>query len=233
MKSIRLPLMNKKFDDQYTFELHGYLTLQDFQSTIDSINCNVSRSPPPGSKLVWFGVLWCLWLLIAVAVYSLRISLDAMYTLIAIPILMLLVTSVFLWRHRYIRCKFEQAVVDACGTINATENIRGINYRFSKNGTDITPTHQYSYFPKSIRALCSKPLYVIVIEFDDRYNALTSQQFPVQYHSEDFVSIPLYAGVDQPDSVYISEKAALEKELISDIPPTTYTNEKDNVIRYI
>ncbi|KAI9472873.1 hypothetical protein BDB00DRAFT_861559 [Zychaea mexicana] len=232
MKSIRLPLMNKKFDDQYTFELHGYLTLQDFQSTITTINNSVAHQPPPGNKIVWLGILWTVWILIALATYTVWISLDFVYVLFAIPILMLIATAVFLWRHRHIRYKFEQSVLDTCSTINATENIRGINYRFSKNGADITSNNYESN--NSVLAFCSKPLYAIVIEFDDRYNAFVGQKYSVRYHAEDFVSIPLYAGVDEPESALFSEKNLLQKGTASDLPSgILYSNEKDpNVIRY-
>lgn len=30
------------------------------------------------------------------------------------------------------------SVVDICERVNATENIRGINYRFSKDGSDVS-----------------------------------------------------------------------------------------------
>lgn len=34
--------------------------------------------------------------------------------------------------------KFELGILSICNRINATENIRGINYRFSKNGSDLS-----------------------------------------------------------------------------------------------
>ncbi|KAI9246947.1 hypothetical protein BDA99DRAFT_565365 [Phascolomyces articulosus] len=248
MKSIRLALMNKKFDDQYTFELHGYLTLHDFESTLSTINRSVTYNPPPGNKLVWIGILWTVWIFIAMAVYTLWASLDLVSILITIPILMFLATIIFLWRHRHIRCKFEQSVLDTCGTINATENIRGINYRFSKNGMDITTTGATSTKSNNntsnVLAFYSKPRYSIVIEFDDRYNALSGQRFSSpRYHNDDFISIPLYAGaggterddLDEPKHVHYSEKDGLRKETVTDLPHGTlnYYNENDpHALRY-
>ncbi|KAG2217253.1 hypothetical protein INT45_010261, partial [Circinella minor] len=105
MKSIQLGLINKKFDEQYTFELHGYLTLQDYQRSINIINQSVLSNPPPGNKLVWMGILWILWIVIALTVYTLWHSFKLVFILIIIPILMFLTMVIFIWRYQHIRCK--------------------------------------------------------------------------------------------------------------------------------
>lgn len=41
--------------------------------------------------------------------------------------------------------QFERSIVDVCNRINATENIRGINYRFNKNGSDLNDVTKQMY----------------------------------------------------------------------------------------
>ncbi|KAG0178322.1 hypothetical protein DFQ29_003642 [Apophysomyces sp. BC1021] len=59
-KIIRLALNNGRFDDQYTFDLHGYLTLADFCSTMALFNQAVQRYSPPtiSMYLVALSSLW-------------------------------------------------------------------------------------------------------------------------------------------------------------------------------
>ncbi len=42
----------------------------------------------------------------------------------------------------FIIIQFENSILGICNRINATENIRGINYRFSKNGSDLSDVHK-------------------------------------------------------------------------------------------
>ncbi|KAI8994489.1 hypothetical protein BDB01DRAFT_714892 [Pilobolus umbonatus] len=51
-------------------------------------------------------------------------------------------------------------MIHLCSCMNATENVRGINFRL----TYLTPEQQVSAEPSST--------YAITIEFDDRYNLL-------------------------------------------------------------
>ncbi|KAG0175185.1 hypothetical protein DFQ30_010960, partial [Apophysomyces sp. BC1015] len=99
---------------------------------------------------------------------------------------MIISTSVFVWRHRTIRTKFEKSILQICGRINATDAVRGIHWRFSKNGSDIHSSQSLAFGLKTV--------YAIVIEFDDRYNALSNQRLS-HCAPEDFVNIPLYPSV--------------------------------------
>lgn len=189
MKSVRFSFMNRKFDDQYTFDLQGYLSVQDFCTSFNLLNQAAFDHPPPGNKLTWLIGIWIVWVIAIIGNYLLWLCTKWSYGLVIFPFFMVLSTLIFLWRHRVRRRKFENTIVHICNRINATENIRGINYRFSKNGSD------YSDINKQIAINSNagiKPLYAIVIEFDDRYNALSSQQFN-RYSSVDFVTVPLYA----------------------------------------
>ncbi|CAO3654095.1 unnamed protein product [Mucor fragilis] len=192
MKSVRFSLINKKFDDQYTFDLQGYLSVQDFCTTFNLLNQSVQRSPPPGNKFVWFVLLWILWMVAIIGNYLLWLFTQSSYGLIILPFFMLLTTLLVIWRQRAVRQRFELGILSVCNRINATENIRGINYRFSKNGSDLSDITKQT---KVMNNANMKTVYSIVLEFDDRYNALTSQQFN-RYPSVDFVTVPLYAHVN-------------------------------------
>ncbi|KAL7315824.1 hypothetical protein PS15m_004995 [Mucor circinelloides] len=191
MKSVRFSLINKKFDDQYTFDLQGYLSVQDFCTTFNLLNQSVRKNPPPGNKLFWFVLIWILWMIAIVSNYLLWLFTQSSYGLIILPLFMLLTTLLFIWRHRVLRQRFELGILSVCNRINATENIRGINYRFSKNGSDLNDITKQIKVTNNANM---KTVYSIVLEFDDRYNALTSQQFN-RYPSVDFVTVPLYAHV--------------------------------------
>ncbi|KAI7871192.1 hypothetical protein BDF14DRAFT_1873551 [Spinellus fusiger] len=170
MKSIRLSLKNQQFDDQYTFELHGYLSAQQFSSTLGHFNQIARKNPPPGNKATWLGYLLIVWLLIGASAVYVWQQIQQSLILMIVPLLIALTALMFFWRYRLRRLQFENTILEICSRINATENIRGINYRFSKNGSDLLSTT-----PTSL--LCLKAVYAIVIEFDDRYRALSSQQF--------------------------------------------------------
>lgn len=53
--------------------------------------------------------------------------------------------------------QFERQVINTCTRINATENIRGINYKFNKNGFDMNNMSRKMY-PTTGTSL--KPHYV-------------------------------------------------------------------------
>ncbi|CEI99499.1 hypothetical protein RMCBS344292_13588 [Rhizopus microsporus] len=191
MKSVRFSFVNKKFDDQYTFELQGYLSIADFNSSFRLLNQTVAKHPPPGSKNIWITAIVVLWMSALVIDYILWSHYRFSSELITLPFFMVLTTLLFIWRHRVMRERFERSIIDVCNRINATENIRGINYRFNKNGSDLNDVTKQMYIHAGTGL---KPHYSIVIEFDDRYNALSSHQFN-RHSSIDFVTIPLYAHV--------------------------------------
>ncbi|GAA5804361.1 hypothetical protein EDC94DRAFT_625258 [Helicostylum pulchrum] len=208
MKSVRFSLINKKFDDQYTFDLQGYLSVQDFCSSFNLLNQSVFKNPPPGNKLVWVIAIWILWMIAIISNYLLWIFTKSSHGLVILPFFMILTTLLCIWRHRVLRQRFELSILSICNRINATENIRGINYRFSKNGSDLSDlSKQVSIVSNSNL----KTIYSILIEFDDRYNALSSQQFN-RYPSVDFVTVPLYAHVNEkPTTAWTSTKQYDEK----------------------
>ncbi|KAG1149079.1 hypothetical protein G6F37_002925 [Rhizopus arrhizus] len=192
MKSVRFSFVNNKFDNQYTFELQGYISLADFNSNFHLLNQSVVNNPPPGNKVIWAAAIWTLWVISIIANYFLWDNYNLSNGLMILPFFMTLVTVVFIWRHRVMCECFEKSVINSCIRINATENIRGINYRFTKDGFDINDRTRMIYLTTGAR---SKPEYSMVIEFDDRYNALSSQQFN-RYPSIEFVTIPLFAHVN-------------------------------------
>ncbi|KAI9363816.1 hypothetical protein BD770DRAFT_315001 [Pilaira anomala] len=212
MKSVRFSLINKKFDDQYTFDLQGYLSVQDFCSSFNLLNQSVLQYPPPSNKLVWVIAIWVFWMISIIANYLLWVHTKWSYGLAVLPFLMILTTLLFVWRHRVLRQRFELSILSICNRINATENIRGINYRFSKNGSDLSDLSKQVHI---ISNSSLKTVYSILIEFDDRYNALSSKQFN-RYPSVDFVTVPLYAHVsEKPTSTaWISTKQYDEKFII-------------------
>ncbi|KAI8357847.1 hypothetical protein EDC96DRAFT_559102 [Choanephora cucurbitarum] len=186
MKSVRFYLRNKFFDSQYTFELQGHLSYQDLAYTIGTINAAVHDQPPPGNKLIWLMTLCIAWLM-ALFVHCLFWSYSNDITkYVSVPFFMFFVTFYFIWRYRTLRHRFEYTIIDTCNLINATENIRGIHFRLSK--TDPNES-------KRICRLFVSTKYSIVLEFDDRYNMLSSQQFN-RYSSVDFVTVPLNVHVD-------------------------------------
>ncbi|KAI9474235.1 MAG: hypothetical protein EXX96DRAFT_331384 [Benjaminiella poitrasii] len=187
MKSVRFALINKKFDDQYTLDLHCYISVYDFYSTFNLLNQAIHQTPPPGNKLIWCIVLWTLWTIAISGHYLIWNCTGSSYGLVILPFFIFTTTLLAVWRYRVVRQKFESNMTIICSRINATENIRGINYRFSKNGSDLNDiTKQIKMAPF---LLIVKPVYSIVIEFDDRYNALSSPKF------NDFVTVPLNAHV--------------------------------------
>ncbi|KAI8369984.1 hypothetical protein BD560DRAFT_329849 [Blakeslea trispora] len=56
--------------------------------------------------------------------------------------------------------RFEDAIIQLCKCMNATENVRGINFRLNYLNTEQNVSAQPT---------CT---YAITIEFDDRYNLL-------------------------------------------------------------
>ncbi|KAG2234202.1 hypothetical protein BDF21DRAFT_373834 [Thamnidium elegans] len=211
MKSVRFSLINKKFDDQYTFDLQGYLSVQDFCSSFKLLNQSVFKNPPPGNKLVWVIAVWVFWMIGITLNYLLWIFTKSSHGLVILPFFMILTTLLFIWRHRVLRQRFELSILSICNRINATENIRGINYRFSKNGSDLSDLSKQVTMVSNSNL---KTVYSILIEFDDRYNALSSQQFN-RYPSVDFVTVPLYAHVSEKASTAWTSTKQYDEKFIT------------------
>ncbi|KAI8375572.1 hypothetical protein BD560DRAFT_482502 [Blakeslea trispora] len=195
MKSVRFFLRNKFFDSQYTFELQGHLSYQDFAYTMGTINAAVLDQPPPKNKLIWIMILCITWL-ITLFLHCLLWSYSNDTTkYVSLPFFITFITIFFVWRYRTLRHRFEYIVMDTCNLINATENIRGIHFRLSKTNPNES---------KHVCRLFSNTNYSIVLDFDDRYNILSSQQFN-RYSSVDFVTVPLNVHVD-PSTSKIDDK---------------------------
>ncbi|CAO3615859.1 unnamed protein product [Mucor fragilis] len=210
MKSVRLSF-RRKFDDQYTFDLQNNLTIHDFHSIVGLFNQAVRLRAPPGPKIFWFGTLFTMWMTAATSFYLLWIHLNNPYILVALPAFIIISSLFMVWLHRSRRTKFEKNILEICCRLNATENIRGINFRFVKNGLDVTP-----YRIQSLSGL--KASYAIDIEFDDRFNALKSRQFNRRSPSEDDVGY-----IPPPKSAYFNQYVVDEKNdscMFQDPPPS-------------
>lgn len=102
-------------------------------------------------------------------------------------------------------------MIHLCSCMNATENVRGINFRL----TFLTPEQQISTHPSSSYVSCvimnleldylTKCNQAITIEFDDRYNLLHhfSSNIPPSYSTSITISPPLYdVDVAKPSNTY-------------------------------
>lgn len=210
MKSVRLAF-RRKFDDQYTFDLQNNLTVHDFYSIVGLFNQAARLRPPPGPKIFWIGTLFTMWMTAATSFYLLWIRFNSPYILVALPAFIIISSFLMAWLHRSRRTKFEENILEICSRLNATENIRGINFRFNKNGLDVTP--------QRIQSLSGfKSVYAIDIEFDDRFNALKSRQFNRRSPSEDDMGY-----IPPPKSAYFNNHCADEKDshcMFQDPPPS-------------
>ncbi|ORY91289.1 hypothetical protein BCR43DRAFT_508731 [Syncephalastrum racemosum] len=90
--------------------------------------------------------------------------------MLVMPVSFLFLSAVLLsWRRRMKR-KFETSVLHLCACMNATENVRGINFRLSRVAPEQVGTPSSSLSPTAPPP--SSASYSITIEFDDRYNLL-------------------------------------------------------------
>jgi len=189
MKIIRFGYMNKKFDDQFTFELNGYLTRKDFDDSMVKIN-QVAASRPPIPSIRHFAITSILLIIACATIGSLANLVEPRQWLIFSPIFMFLIIAGSLgnWYWAKVqRNKFEAGIIDICERINATENIRGINYRLSKE----LYLSEDKIEPEKLRN--KKTDYGIVIEFDDRFNIPSIQKYG-KFPSEEFVAVPLFTS---------------------------------------
>ncbi|KAI8882710.1 hypothetical protein K501DRAFT_151501, partial [Backusella circina FSU 941] len=169
MKTVRL-LYRKQFDDQYTFDLKDNLSQHEFYAVVGLFNHTARLRPPPGPKIIWVAILLTLWVIAAVSVSMLWTHFNNPCILVTLPVFLLMSSFLTVWLYRARRTKFEENLTEICSRVNATENIRGINFRFTKNGVDVS-AH------KSRQSQGFRSIYAIVIELDDRYNALQSRQY--------------------------------------------------------
>ncbi|KAI8381468.1 uncharacterized protein BYT42DRAFT_566631 [Radiomyces spectabilis] len=171
MKSVHCIFNHGRFDDQYTLELDGFISQQEYFATMNSFN-NVARRhrPPPSLQSgVSTGLIVCIGTtMISAVIVAMRYQ-QPMPLVMSLPLLLLLLSvTIVAWRRRQ-KAKFECAILHLCSCMNATENVRGINYRLSK-----LPPEQCVSLPMSVPQTLTRSgySYAITIEFDDRYNLL-------------------------------------------------------------
>ncbi|KAI7886865.1 uncharacterized protein EV154DRAFT_521021 [Mucor mucedo] len=172
----------------------------EFTATINTFNTAAWHYPPPSrigtGSLNYY--LFCLSTIVLVAVITAIHYTHQIGLILVLPFSFLLFSLIVIyWRRRKMN-RFESAMIHLCSCMNATENVRGINFRL----TYLTPEQQISIHPSSS--------YAITIEFDDRYNLLhhfsssNRQQQPPAYNSTSItISPPLYE-IDKPSNIYQS-----------------------------
>jgi len=205
MKASRFRLVSKKFDDQYTFDLDGYLTRSDFVENMAKINQVAANYPLPAGMSGLFVVVG-LWILTIASISVAWSYYHIAAFFMAIPVVMVASGIGYWYITKSKQRKFETRVADICERINATENIRGINYRFSKDGSDVADA-------SGISKKALKHNYAIVIEFDERFNIPSIQKYG-KFPSEDFISISLAPHGKMSDAIPLprySEKKNEEK----------------------
>ncbi|KAI9315660.1 hypothetical protein BX666DRAFT_1957863 [Dichotomocladium elegans] len=163
MKSMHCVYRNGCFDDQYTLELEGFMSRTEFASTMNTFNAAAIHHPPPpsisSSRLVLFNMCTTISILCSIGL-AIHYT-HHVYLLLVIPISFLTFSLVIIsWRRR-LKQQFEASILHLCACMNATENVRGINFRLVKY---TAPEQHLPPLPPSD--------YSIVIEFDDRYNLL-------------------------------------------------------------
>ncbi|KAL1934946.1 hypothetical protein VTP01DRAFT_4086 [Rhizomucor pusillus] len=134
MKSLRCSYRNGHFDDQYSFELEGFMTKQEFAATINSFNSIARSNPPPpplsSGRLLLFVFCICSCLLSA-TLLAMHYTHHGSLILAAPLLILFLLVAIHGWRRK-LKAKFERSILHMCSCMNATENVRGINFRFIK-----------------------------------------------------------------------------------------------------
>ncbi|CAO0793732.1 unnamed protein product [Mucor circinelloides] len=194
MKSLHCVYSGNRFADQYTLDLEGFMSPHEFTATINTFNTAAWHYPPPspftGSINCY---LICLAALILTAVIAAIHHTHQIGFILALPFTFLFISMIVIYYRKKQKCKFESAMIHLCSCMNATENVRGINFRL----TYLTPEQQISTHPSSS--------YAITIEFDDRYNLLHhfSSTIPPSYSTSITISPPLYdVDVAKPSNTY-------------------------------
>ncbi|KAI8086558.1 uncharacterized protein BX664DRAFT_360082 [Halteromyces radiatus] len=164
MKSIHCVMSHRHFDNQYTFDLDGFMTAQEFASTMTAFNEVAQHNPPPPSLssgtstalIASFSTL-----IILTVIGSIHYT-HHLYFILVIPFTLISFSCILMGWRRRLKKKFEHAIIHLCSCMNATENVRGINFRLSK----LSPgSNSSTHYQKSA-------YYAITIEFDERYNLL-------------------------------------------------------------
>ncbi|KAI8327073.1 hypothetical protein BD560DRAFT_494605 [Blakeslea trispora] len=170
VKKIRLYFRGKRIEDQYSLDLQYNLTPQDFHLILALFNEATHLNPPPGPTVLWLITLFLLWITFGALAYLLWIKFSSFYIFITIPIFLIASTLAMSMLRKNKKLRFEASILQICSQLNATENIRGINFSFIKDTKDLALDSTRS-------TTRTKSVYVIDIEIDNRYAALRSHQF--------------------------------------------------------
>ncbi|ORX54005.1 hypothetical protein DM01DRAFT_1383406 [Hesseltinella vesiculosa] len=186
MKTIVLEYISKKFDDQYTFDLQGYLTYQGFCSNIKLINQRVKQHSMARYQHYLVSLLWLLWMGSACLFYLIATHDAPLWLMILLPVIILVLTVSFIAYYQRRLYKFEASTVEACQQINEVESMRGIEYSLLRNKAVCEqPTFSWLFL------MGFQSCYEIQIQFDDRYD---------QRYSKDFVCVPLHSTTSSEDT---------------------------------
>ncbi|SAM03989.1 hypothetical protein [Absidia glauca] len=145
----------KLFDAKYSLDLDGFMTPQEFVSKINAFNQVAREYPPPPSPSSEQSttLIGCSSTLVILTVIASIHYTHHLTFILTIPFTLLLLSSILIgWRRRLAK-KFEKAMYTCTLAMNASDNVRGVNFRFcspSPNSSD----------------------YAITIEFDERYHLL-------------------------------------------------------------
>ncbi|KAI7875019.1 hypothetical protein K492DRAFT_183264 [Lichtheimia hyalospora FSU 10163] len=148
MKSMRCSYRNGRFDDQYTLDLEGFMTRQEFAGVMHAFNAAAQRHPPPPSFTS--GRMATLILCTGASILC-SVGLAIYYThhvalLLGIPFSFVALSSILVaWRRRL--------------KVQAPPPPPDYPQQHSPHGISPPP-------------LAVQSIYGIVIEFDDRYNLL-------------------------------------------------------------
>ncbi|KAI8339352.1 hypothetical protein BC941DRAFT_468634 [Chlamydoabsidia padenii] len=181
MKTIAFELLNKKFDDQYTFDLQGYLTFQEFNSHMKILNQSIKRKSLPRHLHFRVKLLWMIWVASACVFYVIHMHDLPLWIILLLASSLLLATLLFICHYHYSVFKFESSILAACEHLNETEKTRGIEYQLVKNG------QHYHSCRITFAWGClfgAQSFYEMVIRCDDD-----------QRYSKEFVSVPLYSSI--------------------------------------
>ncbi|KAG2211842.1 hypothetical protein INT47_004529 [Mucor saturninus] len=154
MKSLHCVYSANRFADQYTLDLEGFMSPHEFTATINTFNTAAWHYPPPSrigtGSLNYY--LFCLSTIVLVAVITAIHYTHQIGLILVLPFSFLLFSLIVIyWRRRKMN-RFESAMIHLCSCMNATENVRGINFRL----TYLTPEQQISIHPSSSYASIPK-----------------------------------------------------------------------------
>ncbi|KAI8063722.1 uncharacterized protein B0P05DRAFT_555427 [Gilbertella persicaria] len=112
-------------------------------------------SPTALNGSIGYFFILILMILIAMTVFCIQYT-HQLGVVLALPFGFLFCSMLVIYYRRRQKHRFERAIIHLCKCMNATENVRGINFRLSYLNTE--------------QQVSSHPTYTI--EFDDRYNLL-------------------------------------------------------------